>query len=546
MYKIQGWVEEGNTRISTSGLDSDNVAQGSFPGALVAVYVHGSSPATLATIYSDDNTIPTPLANPFTSNANGSFGFYADSGRFDLVFSGGDLPAPVTLNDVTNGAGGGAGDVVGPVTSTAGHIATFADATGKVLSDGGAIPAGNVTGPASATTGNIPVFNAGSGRIIIDSGISASSLTGLASLIPSICCGRLTLAPGQPVYAPQPATPSSTDTATEVCTFAAAHGWATGTILTIAATIGGLTAGTRYYIRALTTLTCSFYTTLANANADTSRVNLTANVTNQLIPSGITQSSILFTPFNGAGIALYDGVSTWNLLSFSETTLALGTLTSGLPYDVYGYNNGGTLALELLAWTSANVRATAIVLQNGVWVKTGATTRRLLGTIYTDSTTTTIDDAGGIASQVGGKRFVSNVFNSVDQDLRSFDGTTSWTYQIATWRQSNAATGNKVEVVTCLPRMFRAAFQETVQSSAGNVGVLSGINIDSITAQPFTAGQVLGAPTEAEVTNTVTQMVSPGYHFAASMENAANTNATATHLGRTAPIQSGIVGSIAG
>ncbi len=63
MYKIQGWVEQGNTLISTGGLLSTTKAQGSFPSALVTVYIHGSGGA-LAQLFSDDNTIPTPLANP--------------------------------------------------------------------------------------------------------------------------------------------------------------------------------------------------------------------------------------------------------------------------------------------------------------------------------------------------------------------------------------------------------------------------------------------------------------------------------------------------
>lgn len=53
----------------------------------------------------------------------------------------------------------GAGDVDGPVSSTAGHLAVFADATGKVISDGGAVPIPAL--PAGAT--NTVQYNAGSG-----------------------------------------------------------------------------------------------------------------------------------------------------------------------------------------------------------------------------------------------------------------------------------------------------------------------------------------------------------------------------------------------
>ncbi len=213
MYKIQGWVEKGNTTIVTSGLNSSNVAQGSFPGALVSVYVHGSSPAALATIYSDNNTVPTPLANPFTSNLDGSFGFYADTGRYDLVFSGGNLAAPVTIDDVTNGAGGGVGDVIGPVSATHYDFAQFNGNTGKIIMDSGFSPrsfdrplgtfvpghaivvdsssgagqiftrdggtglAAFVTGPGSATDGNLAVFSGGSGKLVRDGGAPSGFTT---------------------------------------------------------------------------------------------------------------------------------------------------------------------------------------------------------------------------------------------------------------------------------------------------------------------------------------------------------------------------------
>src|SRR3990167_7040004 len=100
-------------------------------------------------------------------------------------------------------------------------------------------------------------------------------------------------------------------------------------------------------------------------------------------------TSIYFAPFKGNRIGLYDGSSAWAIYTFTELTLALGTLTSGLPYDVFAYDSSGTVTLEALAWTNGTTRATALTTQNGVLVKTGATTRRYLGTFYTTATTTT-------------------------------------------------------------------------------------------------------------------------------------------------------------
>jgi hypothetical protein len=119
------------------------------------------------------------------------------------------------------------------------------------------------------------------------------------------------------------------------------------------------------------------------------RLTLTSGV--PITTSDVTgATNVYFTPYRGNRIALFDGTG-WRKYQFTELTLALGTLTSGLPYDVFIYDNAGTLTLELLAWTNGTTRATAIALQDGVPSKTGALTRRLLGTFVTTSTTATED-----------------------------------------------------------------------------------------------------------------------------------------------------------
>ena len=69
----------------------------------VGVYAagYGGDPTHLATLYRDNLTPPTPLANPFLSDAYGFWFFYAANGRYDIVFSGGTPPLlSYTLGDV--------------------------------------------------------------------------------------------------------------------------------------------------------------------------------------------------------------------------------------------------------------------------------------------------------------------------------------------------------------------------------------------------------------------------------------------------------------
>jgi hypothetical protein len=96
LQHIQGWVEQGNTRVWTSGLASSNVVQGSFPLATVTVYIAGTT--TLATIYSDFSA--TPLGNPFMADEVGLWSFYTLFGLYDIEFAGGGLKLPFTLWNV--------------------------------------------------------------------------------------------------------------------------------------------------------------------------------------------------------------------------------------------------------------------------------------------------------------------------------------------------------------------------------------------------------------------------------------------------------------
>lgn len=134
---------------------------------------------------------------------------------------------------------------------------------------------------------------------------------------------------------------------------------------------------------------------------------------------------VYFTPYNGNTIGLYDG-SEWDLFSFSELSLSLSGYTANTNYDVFVYNNSGALTLESAAWTNDTTRATNIVLQDGIYVKSGSTTRRYLGTIRTTGTIGQCEDSNST-------RFIWNYYNGVQKRLRS-EHVTLHTYNGATWR----------------------------------------------------------------------------------------------------------------
>jgi len=121
------------------------------------------------------------------------------------------------------------------------------------------------------------------------------------------------------------------------------------------------------------------------------------------------KATLYYTPYKSNLIVLYDG-SEWNAVEFAEISLSLAGLTANKNYDVFAYDNSGAVTLEALVWTDEpdQTRATALVQQDGVLVKSGAATRRYLGTIR-------INGTGGQTEDTAKDRFVWNLYN---QELR--------------------------------------------------------------------------------------------------------------------------------
>lgn len=195
------------------------------------------------------------------------------------------------------------------------------------------------------------------------------------------------------------------------------------------------------------------------------------------------KTTIYYTPFVHNVINLWDGAN-WAPTEFTETSLALGTITSARPYDVFGYLSGGSLTLELLAWTNDTTRATAVTLQDGRYCKSGDKTRLLLGTFYTTSTTTT-EDSGFGSTTAPSKRYLWNAYNRVKRPMQIEEDTASWTWTgtALTWRQWRAATDNQVEAVIGLPGVSMVALEidGTHDNNTANGASSIGIGFDSTT-----------------------------------------------------------------
>lgn len=219
-------------------------------------------------------------------------------------------------------------------------------------------------------------------------------------------------------------------------------------------------------------------------------------------------TAVYYTPYVGNLVPVYDGTQ-FNLRSFSsDLTLTLNSnhVASAL-YDVYVYWDGSALQIATgVAWNTATAGSgargagagtTELERINGLWVnkhdisrRNGATTGTIdarkgtyVGSIFMDGTNGQLSChvAWGSSRKFG----VWNAYNRVPILLKAGDSTASWNNPGATWRQSNAATGNVVTVFAGLAEeAFDLSFIQKVLSAtnASTTTTEIGIGVNSTTA----------------------------------------------------------------
>lgn len=272
------------------------------------------------------------------------------------------------------------------------------------------------------------------------------------------------------------------------------------------------------------------------------RLTLTTGV--PVTTSDVTAAETLyFTPYKGNQIALFDGTR-WQKRTFSELSIDVPDATNC--YDVFVYDNAGTPALELTAWTNETTRATALASQNGVLSKTGALTRRYLGTFY--STTA----GNGQIEDSMANRYLWNYYNRVRRPMRCAAETTdTWSYTTAALRQANANTANQLNFVVGVSE--DAVTADVVAALANtNAAVDASVAIGLDATNAMASGCLVPYST-TEVANGGESRVASwkgfpgvGRHFLAWLEFSVATGTTTWvgDVGAPTRIQSGIHGEV--
>lgn len=191
-------------------------------------------------------------------------------------------------------------------------------------------------------------------------------------------------------------------------------------------------------------------------------------------------------PGQGAVHQLFDGqrYRPRVLNNTQPLQLSLAGLVSGKNYDIVMQSTGGNGAQLALgpAWTGDNTRSLAINQDSeGTYYLGGDRRSIVVGTIRGSAAGQCEDSEGGVTTQVGGNRLVSNLYNPVPRFITVIDTTDSWNYSTNSFRQSNGNAGNQVSFVRCLDIYPVQAVSHGGCSASVSTVPTAGIGVDSTT-----------------------------------------------------------------
>jgi len=200
--------------------------------------------------------------------------------------------------------------------------------------------------------------------------------------------------------------------------------------------------------------------------------------------------------------------------------LSLSGYTADKNYDIWIYNNAGTLTLASTVWTDDTTRATALTTQDGIYVKSGATNYRYIGTIRITSTTGQCEDSVT-------KRFVWNCYNQVERYLLQTTSVASYSTSSTTWHPLLNDSAFRFSAVVGLSALITIDVNSAGYGSTnGYVGV--GVDSTSVNSAQIRTGGGGGSYIVSMFARL--KYYHFGYHYYQALE-AAQTESTYTFTG---------------
>ena len=208
------------------------------------------------------------------------------------------------------------------------------------------------------------------------------------------------------------------------------------------------------------------------------------------VPGDGTFSTVYLAAVRGNRLALYDTpTASWRLYTPSSVSYAVTGRTAGLPFDVFAYQTAGVVALEVVNWTTATpgARATALTMVDGVWTKSGDSSRRYLGTVRPRSATTYqikrfATDQGSAGSIGPGGIDIWNVDNRKPVAVSIRSAGSDYTYNTASYRQAGGSVQCQIDTIAGLPAtdsinlVVTSAVSSSDAGTGGKATVAIGVN----------------------------------------------------------------------
>lgn len=272
-------------------------------------------------------------------------------------------------------------------------------------------------------------------------------------------------------------------------------------------------------------------------------------------------TTLYYAPYKSDVVSLYDG-STWALYSIgsglsqttTDNTKSPASVANSSNYDIFVWNDAGTVRLSRgPAWSSSTARGTGVgttELQqvNGRYVNKNTITNgpATLCGLYVG---TVRSDGSAQLNDTKALRFVWNTYNRVQRQMLVQEATSSWSYDVTSWRQVNGSAANQLSVIRGLDedamrvQAAHAAFHTSV-----NANFSTGIGLDSTTA-PDAACLIATAaapyeviPREAGPTAFWSGLPGLGLHALTWLERPAFSTSSNTWLGVATGTKAGISG----
>ena len=254
--------------------------------------------------------------------------------------------------------------------------------------------------------------------------------------------------------------------------------------------------------------------------------------------------TLYYTPYNGDAISLYNAAANrWDLYSFAERSLDISGLAADTNFDIFIYDDAGTLTLTAVAWSNSgagtSARASAISQRNGIWVETSSD-RRYLGTIRTTGTAGQCEDSLT-------RRFVWNIQNQVQRFLLKQYLDPGHSYAVAVFRYLNNDINNRIEFVVGQPQLLEAQSIINCRGNASGMVGRNGTSIISSDAGVGIAGDAFGSAGDTVgIASFFTASDFFGYEFLAMLEYNKSSDANGVVTGGNGPFEAtGIQGALA-